>query len=48
MNTKIKHSNSSLRLIYEYETILDMDNTQNLRKTIENWELCLNFNGVVE
>ena len=32
---------SSLQPIYEYETILDIDNTQDLRKTIENWEQSL-------
>ena len=29
---------SSLQPIYEYGIILDIDNTQDLRKTIENWE----------
>ena len=33
---------SSLQPIYEYGTILDIDNTQDLRKTIENWEQSLN------
>ena len=32
---------SSLQPIYEYETILDIDNTQDFRKTIENWEQSL-------
>ena len=33
--------------IYEYETILDIDNTQDLKKTIENWEQSLNSADVV-
>ena len=31
-------SSSSLQPIYEYGTILDIDDTQDLKKTIENWE----------
>ena len=44
--TKIEPS-SSLQPIYEYGTILDIDSTQDLRKTIENWEQSLNSVGVV-
>ena len=29
-----------------YETILDINNTQDLKKTIENWEQFLNSTGV--
>ena len=36
-----------MQQIYEYGTILDIDNTQDLRKTIENWEQSLNSAGVV-
>ena len=38
---------SYLQPIYEYETILDIDNTQDLKKTIENWEQSLNSADVV-
>ena len=34
--TKIEHSSSYSQPINEYETILDIDNTRDLRKTIEN------------
>ena len=44
--TKIEPS-SSLQPIYEYRTILDIDSTQDLRKTKENWEQSLNSAGVV-
>ena len=44
--TKTKPS-SSLQPIYEYGTILDINNTQDLRKTIENWEQSLNSVSVV-
>ena len=45
--TKIKPSSSYSQPIYEYGTILDIDNTHDLRKTIENWEQSLNSAGVV-
>ena len=32
--------------IYEYETILDIDNTEDLKKTIENWKQFLNSTGI--
>ena len=38
---------SSLQPIYEYGIILDIDSTQYLRKTIENWEQSLNSTSVV-
>ena len=38
---------SSLQPIYEYGTILNINNTQNLKKTIENLEQSLNSAGVV-
>ena len=44
--TKIEPSNS-LQPIYGYETILYIDSTQDLRKTIENWEQSLNLASVV-
>ena len=44
--TKIEPS-SFLQPIYEYGTILDIDNTQDLNKTIENREQSLNLAGVV-
>ena len=40
-------SSSNSQPIYEYGTILDIDNTCDLGKTIENWEQFLNFIGVV-
>ena len=43
--TKIEPS-SSLQAIYEYGTIFNIDSTQDLRKTIENWQQFLNFVGV--
>ena len=36
---------SYLQPIYEYGIILDIDNTQDLKKTIENWEQSLNSIG---
>ena len=44
--TKIEPS-SSLQAIYEYGTIFNIDSTQDLRKTIENWQQFLNFVGVI-
>ena len=44
--TKIEHSSYS-QPKYEYGTNLDIDNTCDLRKTIENWEQSLNSVGVV-
>ena len=32
------HTSSYSQPIHEYGTILDIDNTRDLRKTIENWE----------
>ena len=32
---------------YRNGPILDIDNTSNLRKTIENWEQSLNSDGVI-
>ena len=49
-NTRIEPSSSYSQPINEYKTngpILDIDNTSNLRKTIENWEQSLNSNGVI-
>ena len=45
--TKIEPSSSYSKPIHEYGTILDIDNTRDLRKTIENWEQSLNSTGVV-
>ena len=48
--TKIEPSSSYSQPINEYRTngpILDIDNTSNLRKTIENWEQSLNSDGVI-
>ena len=44
--TKIELSNF-LQPIYEYGTILNINSTQNLKKTIENLEQSLNSAGVV-
>ena len=48
--TRIEPSSSYSQPINEYITnglILDIDNTSNLIKTIENWEQSLNFDGVI-
>ena len=48
--TKIEPSSSYSQPINEYRTngpILDIDNTSNLRKTIENWVQSLNSDGVI-
>ena len=45
--TKIEPSSSYSQPIHEYGTILDIDNTRDLRKTIENWEQSLNSVSVV-
>ena len=48
--TRIEPSSSYSQPINEYRTngpILDIDNTSNLRKTIENWEQSLNSDGVI-
>ena len=48
--TRIEPSSSYSQSINEYRTngpILDIDNTSNLRKTIENWEQSLNSDGVI-
>ena len=48
--TRIEPSSSYTQLTNEYRTngpILDIDNTSNLRKTIENWEQSLNSDGVI-
>ena len=44
---KIEPSSSYSQPIHEYGTILDIDNTRDLRKTIENWEQSLNSASVV-
>ena len=47
--TRIEPSSSYIQPINEYRNgpILDIDNTSNLRKTIENWEQSLNSDGVI-
>ena len=48
--TRIEPSSSYSQPIHEYRTngpILDIDNTRDLRKTIENWEQYLNSDGVI-
>ena len=48
--TRIELSSSYSQSINEYRTngpILDIDNTSNLRKTIENWKQSLNSDGVI-
>ena len=48
--TRIEPSSSYSQPINEYRTngpILDIDNTRDLRKTIENWEQSLNSDGVI-
>ena len=47
---RIEPSSSYSQPINEYRTngpILEIDNTSNLRKTIENWEQSLNSDGVI-
>ena len=48
--TRIEPSSSYSQPIHEYRTngpILDIDNTSDLRKTIENWERSLNYDGII-